>query len=284
MKDFATTWACQSGAHCFSCRNDERFCAAMGVVDCPRNLPMGYDPVVDTAIYILGERENPTMATWLAGQKNVTRWPAFPRAPYKSAGWVAGIVESRNAIRSDFMASGKRFMLQLDDDLLPDERLLPLLRCSADVAAPAVWRNGHVQHQRQPLSANALRLSRRACEVAGPFTEDKQHCECVMLWRAIQKLLPKYPWLRPVRLGEVDHPNADGSPPQRPVKNGLREQRLAVCRECPDWLKDERVGKCRGKCARSDLPPCEWNRKMMKASTTCPAPTPRWSSAGGKEH
>ena len=255
MTNFTTTWACQSGVHCKTCRGDAGFRERVMVAECPRALPMGYDPADDIAIYVLGNRENPTMSAWLGGLKNVVRWPAHPKTQSGPQGHINAIAQARNDMRADFMRGDKRFMLQLDDDLLPDGRLSPILQAASDIAAPIVWRDGHVQHGRQPFSANALRLSRRACGVLPSFTGRGRLCECVVLWKDIQNLLPLYPWLKPVRVGVVDHPNKDGTIPKHqppaPTWKG-------ICLACKEYTCDTR--------RQLRSAPCKARRPI-----TCPA-------------
>ena len=152
-----------------------------------------------TLLAVLGFRDN------LVLDRFITRFRHFHRqAPAPTR---VQICEARNEIVDLFMDSRLDYLLMMDDDMLPDERVLPLLDSSADVAGAAVLRAGGengLQHGHYGgFACPCVRLSRRACaSLPKPiFLHPPNTCECRRLWNMATRT-----GMPPQIIGVIQHP------------------------------------------------------------------------------
>jgi hypothetical protein len=164
-----------------------------------------------TAVCVLGHRPNPELGRFLHGCPCVYRWPVAPSR-------AAIPVVREQMVRWFLVETSLDWLLQLDDDMLPDGDwtcLAPLLASTADVAGAAVKRAGGengLQHGHQGgFACPCVRLSRLACLAlpkpifANTVAADGSvtSCECRRLWNSAMRAGGGF---RPVIAGTILHP------------------------------------------------------------------------------
>jgi hypothetical protein len=150
-------------------------------------------PYRDIQVAVLAGREalHPRLLRW-AHDVAPRRWRVFAGSELPDL-----LACRRNRILQWFRDEGStRWLLMIDDDMVPVARTEELLACRADVAAARAWaRTGREAHP-HGVSVSCVKISRRAVEAVPPpwfkfaVSADglrPEGCECRYFWRKFHR-------------------------------------------------------------------------------------------------